>query len=89
MLVDSIQPLRRGGRFINPIRSIDLRFIDDSVDFVRGPSFVPSFFDASFLGFYDGRELCEMQDREIPPNYIFERKVPGDPVGRVCNHFAH
>jgi len=29
--------VRGGGQFISSIRSIDLRFVDDLVDFVRGP----------------------------------------------------
>ncbi|MHC2468201.1 restriction endonuclease [Bradyrhizobium embrapense] len=37
---------------ISSIRSIDLRLVDDLVDFVRGPGFVLDFSDASFADFF-------------------------------------
>ncbi len=44
--------VRGGGQFISSIRSIDLRFVDDLVDFVRGPGFVLDFSDTSFADFF-------------------------------------
>ena len=47
---------------INSIRSIDLRFIDDLVDFVRGPGFVLDFSDTRFSDFFASELRINIDD---------------------------
>ena len=57
-----------GGRFISSIRSIDLRLIDDLVDFVRGPGFVLDFSDTSFADFFASELKVNIDDPKYAAN---------------------
>ena len=67
MLTPSLRP-PPGGRFISSIRSIDLRLIDDLVDFVRGPGFVLDFSDASFSDFFASELKVNIDDPKYAVN---------------------
>jgi hypothetical protein len=56
------------GELIIAIRSIDLRFVDDLVDFVRGPGFVLDFSDASFADFFASEVKVNIDDPEYAAN---------------------
>jgi hypothetical protein len=47
---------------ISSIRSIDLRLVDDLVDFVRGRGFVLDFSDASFSDFFATELQVDIDD---------------------------
>lgn len=68
-----------GGRTISSIRSIDLRLIDDLVDFVRGQGFVLDFSDASFLDFFASELKVNIDD----PKYA----VNGGSKGKRLRYF--
>ena len=51
-----------GGGLISSIRSIDLRLVDDLVDFVRGQGFVLDFSDASFTEFFASELQVDIDD---------------------------
>lgn len=53
---------------INSIRSIDLRLIDDLVDFVRGPGFVLDFSDTSFADFFASELKVNIDDPKYAAN---------------------
>ena len=57
-----------GGKFISSIRSVDLRLIDDLVDFVRGPGFVLDFSDASFSDFFASELKVNIDDPKYAAN---------------------
>lgn len=57
-----------GGRFISSIRSIDLRLVDDLVDFVRGPGFVLDFSDTSFAEFFTSELKVNIDDPQYAVN---------------------
>lgn len=57
-----------GGKFISAIRSIDLRLVDDLVDFVRGPGFVLDFSDASFADFFATELKVDIDDPKYAAN---------------------
>lgn len=69
----------QGGEFINSVRSIDLRLIDDLVDFVRGPGFVLDFSDRSFSDFFASELKVNIDD----PKYA----VNGGSKGKRLRHF--
>jgi hypothetical protein len=56
------------GKAISSIRSIDLRFIDDLVDFVRGPGFVLDFSDTSFSDFFASELKINIDDAKYAGN---------------------
>jgi hypothetical protein len=56
------------GKAISSIRSIDLRFIDDLVDFVRGPGFVLDFSDTSFSDFFASELKINIDDPKYAAN---------------------
>ena len=56
------------GRFISSIRSIDLRVVDDLVDFVRGPGFVLDFSDSSFAEFFTSELKVNIDDPQYAVN---------------------
>jgi hypothetical protein len=64
---------RKREKLISTIKSIDLRFIDDLVDFVRGPGFVLDFSDASFLGFF----VSELKINIDDPKYAAQGRSKG------------
>jgi len=53
---------------ISSIRSIDLRLIDDLVDFVRGPGFVLDFSDPSFAEFFASELKTNIDDPKYATN---------------------
>lgn len=53
---------------ISSIRSIDLRLVDDLVDFVRGPGFVLDFSDASFSEFFATEIKVDIDDPKYSIN---------------------
>jgi len=53
---------------ISSIRSIDLRLIEDLVDFVRGPGFVLDFSDASFSDFFASELKINIDDPKYAAN---------------------
>ncbi|WP_395821759.1 restriction endonuclease [Devosia sp.] len=59
-------PLGRGD--ISSIRSIDLRLIDDLVDFVRGPGFVLDFSDPNFSDFFASELKINIDDPKYAAN---------------------
>lgn len=67
------------GGFINSIRSIDLRFVDDLVDFIRGPGFVLDFSDTGFADFF----ATELKVNIDAPNYA----VKGGSKGKRLRYF--
>lgn len=69
----------RGGKFISSVRSIDLRLVDDLVDFVRGPGFVLDFSDASFSDFFASELKVSIDD----PKY----SVNGGSKGKRLRYF--
>lgn len=64
---------------ISTIRSIDLRLIDDLVDFIRGPGFVLDFSDASFSDFFASELKINIDD----PKY----SVNGGSKGKRLRYF--
>lgn len=56
------------GQAISSIRSIDLRFIDDLVDFVRGPGFVLDFSDTRFSDFFASELRINIEDPKYANN---------------------
>lgn len=62
-----------GGTKISSIRSIDLRLVDDLVDFVRGPGFVLDFSDASFSEFFATEIKVDIDD----PKYSINGRSKG------------
>lgn len=64
---------------INSIRSIDLRFIDDLVNFARGPGFVLDFSDLGFSDFF----ASELQVNIDDPKYA----VNGGSKGKRLRYF--
>ena len=66
MLQDAIHSFSRllsgKGGFISSVRSIDLRLIDDLVDFVRGPGFVLDFSDTSFADLFASELKVNIDD---------------------------
>lgn len=67
------------GGGISSLRSIDLRLIDDLVDFVRGPGFVLDFSDGSFSQFFAAELKVNIDD----PKYA----VNGRSKGKRLRHF--
>lgn len=67
------------GGFISSIRSIDLRLIDDLVDFVRGPGFVLDFSDRSFSDFFASEVKVNIDDPKFAVN--------GRSKGKRLRHF--
>lgn len=65
--------------FINSIRSIDLRFVDDLVNFIRGSGFVLDFSDTSFADFF----ASELQVNIDAPRYT----VNGGSKGKRLRYF--
>lgn len=57
-----------GGKSISSIRSIDLRLVDDLVDFVRGPGFVLDFSDTSFTDFFSSELKVNIDDPKYAAN---------------------
>lgn len=57
-----------GEENISSIRSIDLRLVDDLVDFVRGPGFVLDFSDASFSEFFATELKVDIDDPKYSTN---------------------
>lgn len=57
-----------GGQLISSIRSIDLRLVDDLVDFVRGPGFVLDFSDTSFADFFASELKVNIDDPKFSAN---------------------
>lgn len=53
---------------INAIRSIDLRIVDDLVDFIRGPGFVLDFSDTSFADFFASELSVNIDDPKYAAN---------------------
>lgn len=68
-----------GRKDISSIRSIDLRLVDDLVDFVRGPGFVLDFSDPSFSDFFASELNVNIDD----PKYA----VNGSSKGKRLRHF--
>ena len=64
---------------MNLIRSIDLRFVDDLVDFIRGPGFVLDFSDTSFADFFASELKINIDD----PKYA----VSGSSKGKRLRYF--
>jgi len=75
---DKCWPVGQEG-FINSIRSIDLRFVDDLVDFIRGSGFVLYFSDTSFTDFF----ASELQINIDAPKY----SVNGGSKGKRLRYF--
>lgn len=72
-------PVLWGAKSISSIRSIDLRLVDDLVDFVRGPGFVLDFSDASFSDFFASELKVSIDD----PKYA----VNGGSKGKRLRYF--
>lgn len=62
-----------GREVISSIRSIDLRLVDDLIDFVRGPGFVLDFSDASFSEFFASELKVSIDD----PRYAVNGRSKG------------
>jgi hypothetical protein len=67
------------GQAISSIRSIDLRFIDDLVEFVRGPGFVLDFSDTRFSEFFASELGINIDDPKYATN--------GRSKGKRLRHF--
>lgn len=70
---------RARGGIISSIRSIDMRLIDDLVDFVRGPGFVLDFSDTSFAEFFASELKVDIDN----PKYA----VNGGSKGKRLRYF--
>lgn len=65
--------------FISSLRAIDLRLVDDLVDFIRGPGFVLDFSDTSFAEFFASELGVNIDD----PRY----SVKGRSKGKRLRYF--
>lgn len=76
MPADSIQTLRRGGGFINPIQSIDLRFVDDSVGFCKAPASCRAFSMPASWAFMMAASFARFRTGRFRPITFLNAKCP-------------
>lgn len=61
-MVARARPAQLRGRVISTIRPIDLRFVDELVDFIRGKGYVLDFSDTSFSEFFEQELNVDIDD---------------------------
>lgn len=71
----------RGDTPISSIRTIDLRLVDELVNFIRGPGYVLDFSDVSFSEFFAAELNIDIDDPKYSKN--------GGSKGKRLRHFLH